>query len=149
MALRKHFLSDIDLQAQTALCLACGPVGIRVRTHGATPRCRNALRAEEQRRETQREPRQGKSWKGRGIVFTAAEYDTLLTQQGGVCAICKVAPDNQRKLAVDHCHQTGRIRGLLCTACNVALGHLQDDPERLQRALQYLTVQEDRTRKAG
>jgi len=149
MAPKRHFLSDIDLHTQTARCLVCGPVSIRVRTQGAAPRCRNALRAEEQRREVRREPRQGKSWKERGIVFTATEYDTLLTQQGGVCAICKVAPDNQRKLAVDHCHQTGRVRGLLCTACNVALGYLQDNTERLQRAIQYLQEPESTQRKAA
>lgn len=52
--------------------------------------------------------------------LTAEDYDTMLENQGGVCAICQSPPKNNR-LAVDHDHNTGEIRGLLCTRCNVTL----------------------------
>lgn len=66
-------------------------------------------------------------------------YQALLVAQGGVCAICKRPPRGRRKyLAVDHDHETGKIRGLLCTTCNVGLGALSDSPDLLRAALVYL-----------
>ena len=69
--------------------------------------------------------------------MTIADYDALLVQQDGRCAICGVQPTLKR-LAVDHDHATGRIRGLLCDNCNQALGKLKDDPELLRTAIRYL-----------
>lgn len=67
------------------------------------------------------------------------DYQVLLDKQQGVCAVCKKPPQGKRKfLAVDHDHQTGKIRGLLCTTCNVGLGALQDNPDLLRAALVYL-----------
>jgi hypothetical protein len=57
--------------------------------------------------------------------LTIAQYDELLEAQGGVCAICGRPPKN-RRLAVDHNHKTGKIRGLLCWVCNLkVLGRLE------------------------
>ncbi len=64
-------------------------------------------------------------------------------RQGRVCAICS-RPEKQlrrgvlKRLAVDHCHTTGKIRGLLCAACNVTLGKFGDDPVLLDVAAAYL-----------
>ena len=66
-----------------------------------------------------------------------AEYDAILIKQGGGCAICGSIA-SRRYLHVDHCHKTGRVRGLLCNTCNIGLGHFKDDPERLSRAVVYL-----------
>jgi hypothetical protein len=71
------------------------------------------------------------------------EYDALLKEQGGVCQICKCppkenGPKNLQALRVDHCHETGKIRGLLCHSCNVAIGHLGDNLSTLQNAISYL-----------
>ncbi|MGR6923085.1 endonuclease VII domain-containing protein [[Actinomadura] parvosata] len=73
------------------------------------------------------------------------EYLLLLEQQGGVCAICRQGEPRQPGrtralfwLAVDHCHKTGAVRGLLCQKCNSAIGLLNDDPELLLRANSYL-----------
>ncbi len=66
------------------------------------------------------------------------EYDKLLSKQEGKCAICSGTEPTGRRFAVDHDHQTGMVRGLLCTRCNNALGCLQDDPELLDRAAQYI-----------
>jgi len=64
----------------------------------------------------------------------------MLDRQGHACAICKTKHENKRGkvLHVDHCHKTGRVRELLCTACNTALGKMRDDTERLKSAIAYL-----------
>ncbi len=59
-----------------------------------------------------------------------------LALQNGACAICK--KKRKRWLCVDHCHRTGKIRGLLCTSCNAALGSFEDDPHTTQVAADYL-----------
>jgi hypothetical protein len=70
--------------------------------------------------------------------MTAEDYYELLENQGEVCAICG-KDDGARRLAVDHCHRTGRIRGLLCRKCNMAIGLLQDDSGIVLQAYSYLT----------
>ena len=70
-------------------------------------------------------------------LITYEEYQALLEQQGGVCALCGGVNPRVR-LVVDHCHRTNRVRGLLCTGCNVALGRLGDSFEALEKVLAYL-----------
>jgi hypothetical protein len=70
--------------------------------------------------------------------ITAVEYDTILVSQGGCCAICKRPPAKNR-LAVDHDHKTGLIRGLLCWVCNRALGLLRDRLASAEALVEYLT----------
>lgn len=65
------------------------------------------------------------------------EYEKMLQHQNGACKICKYSNGN-KKLAVDHDHKTGKIRGLLCQSCNLGLGHFKDDQELLQLASLYL-----------
>jgi hypothetical protein len=60
--------------------------------------------------------------------LSLAEVNALLAQQGSTCASCG---DALTKFCVDHCHVTGTVRGILCHHCNVALGHLRDNPERI------------------
>lgn len=74
--------------------------------------------------------------------ITAADYQKMIVEQGGVCAICLCPPTGRDKrhlrLHVDHCHTTGRVRGLLCYRCNLGAGFFGDDPDRLERAAGYL-----------
>lgn len=72
--------------------------------------------------------------------ITLADYDAMLAAQSGLCAICSAGEPggNANHWHVDHNHQTGRVRGLLCTRCNIGLGYFQDDPDRLANALAYL-----------
>lgn len=72
----------------------------------------------------------------RKLGITPADYYILAERQLWACKICSRIPEN--KLHVDHCHETGKIRGLLCGGCNVGLGHFSDDPERLANAIEYL-----------
>lgn len=67
------------------------------------------------------------------------QYEDILIDQLGVCAICnKKEPVKNKRLAVDHCHTSGKIRGLLCSNCNLALGHFKDNVQFLANAISYL-----------
>ena len=90
-----------------------------------------------------------KRYRGRLLArygLTGEQYDALLIQQGNVCAAC-LRPETRpvrkdgsiRLLSVDHCHHSGKVRGLLCYGCNSALGFLDDDPEYVAKLLQYIT----------
>lgn len=71
------------------------------------------------------------------------QFEEMLVAQGGVCAGCRKTCTVFSRLSVDHDHDTGKVRGLLCSACNRAVGGLKHDPETLLRLAAYLTV--DRT----
>lgn len=70
--------------------------------------------------------------------MTGEGYHDLVRLQGGVCAICGGKCPTGRELSVDHCHETGMVRGLLCINCNRGLGNFKDDPELLNAAIAYL-----------
>ena len=77
--------------------------------------------------------------------LTSDQYLAMLDKQGGVCAICGEAETKKHgrtgtafRLAVDHCHETGLVRGLLCQTCNRVIGLFKDDVDRHQRAIEYL-----------
>ena len=75
--------------------------------------------------------------------ITTKEYDDLLKQQDGKCKICgTTSPIEGRKkyLCVDHDHNTGKIRGLLCDKCNRGIGLLNDDIKIIKNALDYLSA---------
>ena len=75
--------------------------------------------------------------------LTREQYDLMVVAQAGCCAVCKMPPTIKHKgtvvaLCVDHDHLTGKIRGLLCRACNVALGYLRDSAAICSNAVEYL-----------
>ncbi len=71
--------------------------------------------------------------------ITLEQFEAMLAAQGGGCAICgKPGADN-----VDHDHDTGRVRGILCFNCNVAIGHVANDEDRLAAAMAYLARDEE------
>lgn len=102
-----------------------------------------------QQREYHRSPRgaqlRNRARDRRKYRMEPGEYEARLDEQGGVCAICK-KPEvargrggSIRRLAVDHDHIDGRVRGLLCSLCNCLIGWAQDDLGTLQAAITYLT----------
>lgn len=141
-----HVLSDVDEEAHTAVCAKCGPVRVqrRPRANGAVGwACREARK--------ERRARNLDGWRGarkpvphdpakrrRKVHGLAPEdYDAMVEAQAGRCAICQ----RDAPLCVDHDHATGRIRGLLCSPCNVGLGHFRDTPALLHQAAAYLVQQ--------
>jgi len=84
--------------------------------------------------------------KRRGITLkhrygmSLEDYDVMLSAQSECCAICeRPASDLTYLLRVDHCHESGEVRGLLCVSCNGFLGAIKDRVELLHRAIYYLT----------
>jgi Recombination endonuclease VII len=77
--------------------------------------------------------RRAQRYKGYGI--SDEDYQALWARQGGACGICR---KKKRPLCVDHCHVTGKVRGLLCRKCNLGLGHYNDDPVLTRAATAYL-----------
>ncbi|MER6331555.1 endonuclease VII domain-containing protein [Streptomyces sp. NPDC001034] len=117
------------------------PVG-----HKRCPQCREVKPHSEWERNTSssdgwashcRPCRAGRNRAGclkRAYGLTETERDLLIASQGGVCCICLAAPPAH----VDHSHETGRVRGVLCFSCNAALGQFKDQPEVIRRAAAYV-----------
>jgi len=76
----------------------------------------------------------------RDFGLEAEQYADLYLTHNGKCAICAIseADAGEKGLAVDHCHSTGNVRGLLCRKCNTSLGQFKDDVSLLQKAIEYL-----------
>lgn len=71
--------------------------------------------------------------------LTKEQYLSMFNEQGGRCAICEKV-ETDRYLAVDHCHETGKVRKLLCKDCNTSLGKFNDSPDLLRKAAEYLAL---------
>lgn len=102
---------------------------------------RHKYREENRERFAEVNRRKSLKWK---YGITLEEYDDMLEKQNGCCAICGTDKSGIAGVrrhwnwSVDHCHSTGKVRGLLCTTCNRGLGMLGDTAESLQKALDYL-----------
>jgi hypothetical protein len=87
--------------------------------------------------EAQRKSQRKNQLKQYGL--TESDYSDILESQGGGCAICRRSPlPEEKSFAVDHCHATGKIRGILCGSCNRGLGLFRDDVFQLKEAIIYL-----------
>ena len=80
-----------------------------------------------------------------GLTFE--EFDAMLSSQDNACAICGTREPSKnrgrtRRFHVDHCHKTGKVRGLLCKSCNIALGEIGDNIHTLKSMIQYLESHE-------
>ena len=106
---------------------------------GSCRQCRATTERSKRGKRDLRE-RQGHHFKAR-YGITVDDYDRLLGEQGGKCAVCGDTPEH--RLHVDHDHDTGRVRGLLCTWCNKGLGAFRDNPDKLLGAAAYLLQQQN------
>lgn len=71
--------------------------------------------------------------------LSVVEYEAMLEKQNNSCALClRHQSTFKRRLSVDHCHKQGRVRALLCNACNIGLGLFGEDTDMLRRAINYL-----------
>ena len=110
------------------------------------------LRSDEEGKKKLREYEKRRYWKNRkerlatarrtalkrNFGITEEQYDEMVKSQNGVCAICKRV--GARRLAVDHCHTTNNVRGLLCHKCNRGIGNFNDSTELLRNAISYLSA---------
>lgn len=71
------------------------------------------------------------------VKMSYEDFKLMLKKQNGKCAICR-EPEVKRRMSVDHCHKTGKVRGLLCQMCNTSLGGFKDNPKLLKKAINYL-----------
>jgi hypothetical protein len=118
-------------------CIDCTDEGITTKRKAPHPgpRCVTHHRAKRLHRKTLTQEQRWMDVYG----ITADEYWTIYEHQGGYCYICRRANGKRKRLSVDHCHKTGIVRGLLCTVCNRnVLGHLRDESEAFERAIDYL-----------
>jgi hypothetical protein len=154
MTSKRHYLSKVDEEERTAQCNVCGPV--QVLSNGTVNgkrywRCQSKRQNDlsEEKREYLRQyardyqvrtggVSQRKGWLKKAYGMTVEEYEALLARQEEKCAICRKPCHTGGNLSVDHDHDTGRVRGLLCRNCNRGIGLLQESPEILQAAIQYL-----------
>jgi len=113
---------------------------------GLQPRCKkhiNAYCANWHKKHSNRSKATRLRAQLKSFGISTAQYQTMLAGQKGVCAIC-LQPETStwkgslRRLAIDHCHQTGKVRGLLCHKCNPGLGAFKHNPEFLRKAARYL-----------
>lgn len=72
--------------------------------------------------------------------ITLKDYKVMVENQNNLCKICNQLEPGKKLLGVDHCHKTKKIRGLLCSKCNIGLGFFKDNVENLKRAVEYLTT---------
>ncbi len=91
-----------------------------------------SYKTSERQREAARKYNEALSYRRASV--TPEQYGAMLAEQSGTCAICNEPPKKNR-LAVDHNHLTGRVRGLLCIRCNITLGNLE---KRKDSYLNYL-----------
>lgn len=66
------------------------------------------------------------------------KYELMFEHQSGLCLLCGLPNKGSPKLVVDHCHKTGKVRGLLCTKCNTGIGFFDEDIPKLEKAISYL-----------
>ena len=112
----------------------------RVKELASNGYMRRVIREEQFPEEKRR--RRNKIYKSR-YGISLEEYEAIEKDQNMACAICKARCARYEFLSVDHCHETGKVRGLLCHSCNVAIGHFKDSAENLENAVQYMKKQRD------
>lgn len=127
------------------ICTTCNtPKAERFMSKASPHRCkacaRAALKAWVAANPSEYERARRKSHLKKHYGITAEQFDAMLAAQGGQCAICSEPPTDARGFRphVDHCHASGKIRGILCGRCNKALGQFKDDASLLRRAIAYL-----------
>lgn len=105
-------------------------------------RCKdcNRLAHQQRYRELSPEERRRLQFKHikRAYGLSPAQYECMLAEQGGGCAICGITDHGGKNWHVDHDHETGAVRGILCQGCNHALGGARDNPDTLVAAAKYL-----------
>jgi len=115
-----------------------GPYRERARQWAAENPDRRATYQAAYRKRPERKRMMRDAYYRRTYGISADEVDEMLEAQSGGCAICGEKAERLASMHVDHDHEHGHLRGLLCSTCNQGLGHFRDDPAVLLRAIVYL-----------
>jgi hypothetical protein len=144
---KRYGHADEFSDAPVKRCSRCGEVKLRsefpvnaMAAGGVRRYCRTCYNTQKRTayaaspaiRQTRREA--DRRWR---YGLSTEDFDALLAAQGGVCAICR-GPATKKGFVVDHCHESKRVRGIVCHPCNLLIGFAQDDPDRLRAAISYL-----------
>lgn len=104
--------------------------------------CMTTVHSSKEYREIRKHPRYTKikiKHRCKKFGITVEQYETLIKNQGDCCAICNTYSSKfSRVLSIDHDHTTNKVRGLLCSNCNLGLGYFKDNPELLEKAIEYV-----------
>lgn len=136
----RHSITCPDEATSTGTCSVCGPTPVYKNSpyNGRVYwRCASKQRSYANGRYGEVKDRQRDARFLRVYGITVEQYDALLEKQGGVCTRCK-QPPGQLRLAVDHNHETGEVRGLLCGPCNTFIGRLEANMHMLDNDLAYI-----------
>jgi hypothetical protein len=136
-------------------CRPCHAEANRLRALKHPEKVKQENRAKSQRWRDRKSPDEKREYALRGNMskmlremgLSREQYGQMVVDQNNRCAICGDPPNGKRfqRLAVDHCHSSGKVRGLLCASCNLSIGHFDDDVSRLQKAIDYLNKHKDTT----
>jgi len=108
--------------------------------HNQCRTCAAAARKKSQLKDLPRWREYQKSWNRKARYgLTDEEFARMTVKAGGRCEVCGDEPREPfMRLDIDHCHASGKVRGLLCRPCNTALGAVRDEPKRLLALIKYL-----------
>lgn len=115
----RHKLSEININSRKALCSVCGPTTLYIK--GNRPRCATKSMCEQM---------------SLGYYIGMVDIEKLIGFKPPICTICQKT--NNRRIVVDHDHNTDEIRGWLCDKCNMGLGYLSDDEDTILRLAEYV-----------
>lgn len=136
-----------DLRTETRLCTTCGQrksfsefSKSKPSADGRNSKCKECSKKYAKRYYRSNQQRRREQWLQSEYDLSLEKYNEMHEQQDGKCAICGSAGtySHQSHLAVDHNHETGEVRELLCGTCNNALGLFKDDPALLRKAAAYI-----------
>jgi len=131
------------MRSEHPFCLDCGVPNDRAYAYCSECNAKRRKARKQKDPERFRKRREQKMYYKYGI--TVRQYEEMLEKQNHVCAICGNSEtrisnqtSNIQRLSVDHCHTTGKVRGLLCNRCNTAIGRFEDNEGFLENAINYL-----------
>lgn len=125
----RHKLSNINIDYRTAKCSICGPTSLYIK--GSRPRCATKSMCEQMKL---------------GYYIGMIDIEKLIGAKPSICNICLKTVN--RRMVVDHDHNTNEIRGWLCDKCNIALGYLSDDENTITRLAEYMYKYKNRKEKS-
>lgn len=151
---RERYLRSPGVKVEEKECGQCGKVkpivefysdpGARDKAASKCKECDREYQRARYKKNGRARPRDKKAeqeyHRKRVYGITPEQYAAMIERSGGLCEICGRVPSevSGKGACVDHCHDSGAVRGILCHPCNVALGNFRDDPEVLRAAIGYL-----------